>query len=64
MTTTDAKRCISTLAHKASHADNSPDALRFSQAAANLANALCALNSADAMSSGAVLPGQASSFNP
>lgn len=39
---------IATLIEKASKADKSEDALRFSQAAVNVANALCSLKVAEA----------------
>ena len=46
MTKEQAQKHVATLAEKASKADKSEDALRFSQAATNLANALCGLNAA------------------
>ena len=39
---------IETLIDKAAHADKSEDALRFSQAACNAANAICAVKTAAA----------------
>ena len=45
MTKDEAQKHVATLADKASKADKSEDALRYSQAATNLANALCGLNS-------------------
>lgn len=47
MTNEDAHKHIAALATKAANAEKSEDALRFSQAATNLGNALCALSSPD-----------------
>lgn len=44
MTKEDAKKHIAALATKAAGSEKSDDALRFSQAACNVANALCAMN--------------------
>lgn len=44
MTIEEAKKHIDTLAKKAAESSDSQDALRFSQAATNIANALCAQN--------------------
>lgn len=38
--------CVESLIKKAAEAEKSDDALKFSQAAANAANAMCALKSA------------------
>jgi hypothetical protein len=43
---TDKKKEVEQLIDKAAKAEKSEDALRFSQAACNAANALCALNTA------------------
>jgi hypothetical protein len=43
MTIEDANKHAAALAKKAAESERSEDALRFSQAACNLANALCAL---------------------
>ena len=43
---TDKKKEVEQLIDKAANAEKSEDALRFSQAACNAANALCALNTA------------------
>ena len=40
---TDATKQIETLFEKAAKAEDSADALRFSQAACNIANAMCAV---------------------
>lgn len=42
---TDPREKVETLIQKASNAEKSDDALKFSQAAANAANAMCALQS-------------------
>lgn len=46
MTKDDLKKHMAALAKKAADANDSGDALRFSQAANNLANAACALKEA------------------
>lgn len=43
------KENVETLSKKAAEADKSEDAMRFSQAACNVANAMCAVKSADKM---------------
>lgn len=40
----ETSKCVAALATKAMRANDSGDALRFSQSATNLANALCSLN--------------------
>lgn len=45
MTLDDAKKHVEALAKRAAEASNSSDAMRFSQAANNVANAFCGLNS-------------------
>lgn len=42
----DKTKEVETLADKAAKADKSEDALRFSQAACNVANAMCAVKAA------------------
>ena len=42
----DLQKQVETLIEKASKAEKSDDALKFSQAATNAANAMCALNAA------------------
>lgn len=44
MTKADAAAHVQKLSEKAKDADKADDALKFSQAACNVANALCALN--------------------
>ena len=44
MTTEETKKHVAALATKAAGADKSEDAMRFSQSAVNIANALCGLN--------------------
>lgn len=46
MTIDEAKKYVETLSKKASNTDKPDDALKFSQAATNVANAMCAINSA------------------
>lgn len=48
----DVETDIKTLIQKASKANDSADALRFSQAANNIANAMCALGAAKSKSPG------------
>ncbi len=43
---TDKTKEVASLIDKAANADNSHDALRYSQAACNAANAMCAVKSA------------------
>ncbi len=43
------KSAVETLIDKAAKAEKSEDAMRFSQAACNAANALCAVKSAEIM---------------
>lgn len=40
---TELKKCVESMVAKAENADKSEDALRFSQAALNAANAMCSL---------------------
>lgn len=47
MTLEEAKKHVEALAKKSAEAEKSEDAMRFSQAATNIANALCGLNSPD-----------------
>jgi len=47
MTIEEAKKHIADLSDKAAKAGKSEDAIRYSQAACNVANALCALGSAN-----------------
>lgn len=44
---TDKVKAIETLIEKAAKAEKSEDAMRFSQAACNAANALCALRTSE-----------------
>lgn len=44
---TDKRKQVDELIEKAAKSENSADALRFSQAACNAANALCALKTSD-----------------
>lgn len=47
MTIDEAKKYVNELSKKASEQKDSGDAMRFSQAACNVANSLCALGSAE-----------------
>jgi hypothetical protein len=47
MTLESAKKHIEALAEKSAKAERADDAMKFAQAATNLANALCGLNAPD-----------------
>ena len=43
----DLRKCVESLIEKAGESEKSDDALKFSQAATNAANAMCALKAAE-----------------